>query len=57
MTVPSPCISICAMDETTGFCKGCKRTINEVAMWLYMTDDEKALVVAELEKRRLPGEK
>ncbi|MBY0408159.1 MAG: DUF1289 domain-containing protein [Rickettsiales bacterium] len=54
MNVPSPCISICAIDEATGLCKGCYRAIDEVAGWLYYTDEEKRAVLARLEQRRQP---
>jgi predicted Fe-S protein YdhL (DUF1289 family) len=52
MGVPSPCISICAMDEVTGFCKGCYRTIEEVASWLYYTDEQKTQVLENLRQRK-----
>ena len=29
----SPCISVCVVDEPTGFCKGCWRTVDEIAQW------------------------
>ena len=29
----SPCVDVCAIDETTGFCAGCLRTSEEIAMW------------------------
>jgi len=44
------------MDEDSGYCKGCKRTLNEVAMWLYMSDVEKLHVLEELRKRTLPAQ-
>ena len=31
--VPSPCIDVCRMDEKTGWCEGCLRTIDEIAAW------------------------
>ena len=31
--VPSPCVSVCRMNETTGLCEGCLRTIDEIAAW------------------------
>ena len=31
--VQSPCISVCAMDESTGFCQGCFRTAEEIEQW------------------------
>ncbi|MBS7808277.1 DUF1289 domain-containing protein [Variovorax sp. PCZ-1] len=33
MSTPSPCISVCQMDKTTGWCKGCYRTIEEIIAW------------------------
>ena len=31
--VPSPCISVCRMNETSGLCEGCLRTLDEIARW------------------------
>jgi predicted Fe-S protein YdhL (DUF1289 family) len=36
--MPSPCLGICRMDETTGFCLGCARTGEEVAIWRDTSD-------------------
>lgn len=33
VAVPSPCISICRMNATTGLCEGCFRTRDEIAGW------------------------
>jgi hypothetical protein len=40
--VMSPCKSICIMDAKSNLCIGCKRTIDEIARWPMMTDDERA---------------
>ncbi|MDD2925263.1 DUF1289 domain-containing protein [Rhodoferax sp.] len=32
-TVPSPCMSVCQMDEASGLCQGCLRTIDEIRAW------------------------
>ena len=29
----SPCISVCKMDEDTGFCEGCARSSKEKILW------------------------
>ena len=29
----SPCMSICTMNDSTGECLGCLRTLDEIAMW------------------------
>ena len=49
--VPSPCISVCRMDEATGWCLGCARTIDEIAAWGLLDDDEKRAVWAQLPPR------
>lgn len=54
MTIPSPCISICSLDETSGLCKGCRRTSDEIANWLYYTDPQKQAVLDTLRTRRPP---
>lgn len=49
--VPSPCISVCQMDEGTGWCLGCARTIDEIAAWGLLDDGEKREVWALLPAR------
>jgi len=50
--VPSPCINICRMDEASGWCEGCLRTLDEIALWSVLDDDDKRQVWRELEQRR-----
>ncbi|UCG98870.1 MAG: DUF1289 domain-containing protein [Burkholderiales bacterium] len=50
--VPSPCVSVCRIDAATGWCEGCWRTIDEIANWGLLDDDEKLAVWSELEQRR-----
>ena len=42
--VPSPCISVCRIDETSGLCIGCYRSITEIIDWGRQTDARKRLV-------------
>lgn len=51
-TVPSPCISVCRMDAATGWCEGCMRTLDEIAAWSLLDDEEKRAVWADLGSRR-----
>ena len=53
--VPSPCINVCKMDEATGFCEGCLRTLDEIACWSGYTREEKLAVRARLDTRRRPA--
>ncbi|WP_280152897.1 DUF1289 domain-containing protein [Piscinibacter sp. XHJ-5] len=50
--VPSPCNSVCRMNARTGWCEGCFRTIDEIASWSRMDDDEKRAVWLQLAQRR-----
>ena len=40
------------MNEATGLCRGCYRTLDEIARWGTMSDAEQAAVVAALLARR-----
>lgn len=50
-SVLSPCISVCRMDASTGWCEGCLRTIEEIAAWSSFGDDEKRAVWDAIEVR------
>ncbi|WP_457306584.1 YbaK/EbsC family protein [Polaromonas sp. P5_E6] len=39
--VPSPCISVCRMNSTSGLCEGCFRTRDEIAQWSGADDTAK----------------
>lgn len=50
--VPSPCQNICVMDESSGWCLGCARTLDEIALWSVLDDDDKRAVWALLPARQ-----
>ena len=50
--VRSPCISICVIDEPTGLCAGCFRTLDEIAGWIDLSAADRRAVVANLALRR-----
>jgi predicted Fe-S protein YdhL (DUF1289 family) len=52
-SVPSPCVSICQMEESTGLCLGCRRTIDEIRDWIIMTAEEKLAVLALIDERKV----
>jgi predicted Fe-S protein YdhL (DUF1289 family) len=33
MTVASPCVNVCQMDAVSGWCRGCARSLGEIAGW------------------------
>lgn len=48
----SPCINICLLDEDTGLCRGCLRTLDEIGNWSLLTSAERSRIMASLEARR-----
>ncbi|MBL8019300.1 MAG: DUF1289 domain-containing protein [Leptospirales bacterium] len=50
--IESPCIDVCIMDEYNGLCRGCLRTLDEIASWSRLSDEEKLRVVALVEERK-----
>ena len=50
--VASPCINVCRIDARTGWCEGCRRTIDEIAAWGGMADEGRLEVLARLDERR-----
>ena len=51
-TPVSPCIGICLMDPATRMCRGCLRTVEEIAAWYDATAAEKRAIIARLALRR-----
>jgi uncharacterized protein len=49
--VPSPCIDVCKMNDSTQQCEGCKRNLDEIARWAEMTNAEKLWVLQQLPAR------
>lgn len=52
----SPCLGICLMDPRTRMCRGCLRTIEEIAGWYNASAAEKREILARLEARRRDAE-
>ena len=50
--VPSPCVKVCAMDEARGLCRGCARTLDEIANWTLYTREEKLAVLEKVARRK-----
>ena len=50
---PSPCIGVCVMDEPTGWCAGCLRTLDEIGAWPGLDAAGKREVMVALSRRRV----
>lgn len=49
--LPSPCISVCTMEPASGLCRGCLRTLDEIAAWSTLGDAGKRAIWARIEVR------
>lgn len=47
----SPCILICSIDDKTGFCFGCGRTMAEIGAWTLYSDAERREIMTLLPAR------
>lgn len=43
--IPSPCVGVCSIDESNGFCQGCFRTLEEIQQWWDLDNAAKAEVI------------
>lgn len=48
MTINSPCIKLCQLDETGDHCIGCYRTLDELRRWGKASDEEKRQIMQRL---------
>lgn len=51
MTVQSPCVGICQLDDTMQYCIGCYRTRWEIAEWLRASDERRTEIIEQAQKR------
>ena len=47
----SPCKKTCKLNQKTGKCSSCNRTLEEITKWNSYSDDEKISIMKELEQR------
>ena len=52
MSVESPCVRVCTLDDAGRVCLGCFRTLDEIGMWSQLTDNARRLVVEQAAFRR-----
>jgi hypothetical protein len=52
--VETPCINVCVIDQASGLCEGCRRTLAEIAAWGTLGQAERRRIMAELPARTEP---
>lgn len=50
--IASPCTGVCRMDPATGWCVGCRRTIDEIVAWASLDDTARLRIFSALKQRR-----
>jgi uncharacterized protein len=43
--IQSPCIGVCSIDDSTGLCQGCYRTMDEIQGWWDLDNTQKQAVI------------
>lgn len=49
--IATPCIKVCIVQQPSGLCVGCGRTLAEIARWMSFSDAERSRIMAELPER------
>ncbi|CAN1517239.1 COG3313 Predicted Fe-S protein [Burkholderiaceae bacterium] len=51
-SIASPCINWCEINPSNGFCRGCFRTLEEIAIWSSANEVEKLAICHQLPERK-----
>ncbi|MBA3696087.1 MAG: DUF1289 domain-containing protein [Methylotenera sp.] len=51
--IKSPCIGVCAINDLSGLCYGCHRTLDEIKGWWDMRPSEQKSLLSQLAERQL----
>lgn len=52
VAIESPCISVCQLDADRGYCRGCLRSLTEIANWGRYTPEQRCTIMAALLARK-----
>jgi predicted Fe-S protein YdhL (DUF1289 family) len=47
----TPCVKTCVLDPGSGLCSGCGRTLDEIAAWGGLSEEDRRRILAELPAR------
>ena len=51
--VESPCTNVCIIDQRSGLCRGCYRTLAEISRWMSYTHAEKLALLETVAQRKI----
>jgi len=49
--IKSPCINVCKMDAASGLCRGCSRTLDEIAAWSRLDDAARSTILSPVRRK------
>ena len=55
--VKSPCVAVCKIDYESGYCIGCKRTIEEIANWSILNNQQKKKILTKVKSKNTSKQK
>jgi len=55
--VKSPCVAVCKIDYESGYCIGCKRTIEEITNWSILNDQQKKKILTKVKSKNTSKQK
>lgn len=50
--IESPCTNVCVIEQDSGLCRGCHRTLAEISSWMSYTRAEKLAVLEQIARRK-----
>ena len=50
--VPSPCVNVCRVNQHSGLCEGCFRTLDEIVHWSRSDESAKRAVWVDILQRQ-----
>ena len=51
--VESPCTNVCIIDQHSGRCRGCHRTLAEISRWMSYSRAEKLALLETIAQRKI----
>ena len=51
MAIASPCTKVCTIEPRSQLCRGCGRTLDEIARWMSLGESERQRIMSELAQR------
>ncbi len=51
--IETPCIKVCVLDPASGLCRGCGRSLDEIARWGSMSAEERHRIMGALKGRMI----